>query len=234
MKDIQEYETAYAIDRHGNVYSKRSGKILKQHINVQTGYLTVSLWKNNKGSTKTIHRLLALAYIPNPLGLPQVNHIDGNKLNNTLSNLEWVSCKDNIQHALQTGLSTPIEKKLSEDKYVEILHKFLNGDTLTALALSYNVGLSKLSIHIASTAKTLGLTSKYIEELTRQKRVRNIEANNSRKRKVAQYSLNDEYIRTFESLNDATKFLQKKSSGPISNVLYNRTHTAYGYKWKFL
>lgn len=66
-----------------------TGKFLK--LNTSGSYATVSLMRNGKRKEVTVHRLVSMAYIPNPDCLPQVNHIDGNKLNNQVSNLEWLA-----------------------------------------------------------------------------------------------------------------------------------------------
>jgi hypothetical protein len=59
------------------------------------------------GKTKSVHRLVATALLPNPLGLPQINHKDGNKANNRVDNLEWTTASDNLRHAYRTGLRKP-------------------------------------------------------------------------------------------------------------------------------
>jgi hypothetical protein len=69
------------------------------------GYLTVSLSKNGVMKTHFVHRLVAGAFITNPGSLPICNHRDGNKARNTIDNLEWVTYSENVQHALDTGLS---------------------------------------------------------------------------------------------------------------------------------
>ena len=68
------------------------------------GYLIITLHKNSKCRTASIHRLLAIQFIPNPNNLEEVNHIDDNKLNNNLINLEWCTPSDNQQHAVKTSL----------------------------------------------------------------------------------------------------------------------------------
>lgn len=94
----------YVITREGTVIG-RGGKILKLQVNPRTGYVDVNLWKNNQRWPTRLHRLVAVLFIPNPLGLPTANHIDGNKLHNCADNLEWATQADNNQHAMRTGLN---------------------------------------------------------------------------------------------------------------------------------
>ncbi len=101
--------THYIIDEKGNQRLMK-GKILKQTLDRKNGYLSVSLMKKGKKRTFRIHKLVANTFIPNPDKLPQVNHIDGNKENNYVGNLEWCSCKDNIQHAWKNKLNYVSEK----------------------------------------------------------------------------------------------------------------------------
>ena len=71
------------------------------------GYHKVDLYSNGKRTSVRVHRLVAEAFIPNPNELPQINHIDGNKENNNVKNLEWVNNSQNMIHAYRTGLATP-------------------------------------------------------------------------------------------------------------------------------
>ena len=91
--------------------SKHKERILCEKMS-NSGYLLVSLYKNNKQFNGYIHRLVAGAFVPNPDGKPEVNHIDGNKLNNCPENLEWVTRKENVHHAQVNGLlrTTPVEQ----------------------------------------------------------------------------------------------------------------------------
>ena len=92
------------VSSEGNVRSNmRDGRILKQQED-RKGYMRISVTVNQVKHTIKVHREVALAFLDNPNGLDQVNHIDGNKKNNSVSNLEWVSCLDNARHAVKTGL----------------------------------------------------------------------------------------------------------------------------------
>ena len=123
MKPIQEYENNYLIDKEGNIFSKpRCGTVsylkkIKSHIN-RFGYKQVVLMKENKMRTLLVHRLVAKAFIENPFGLEQVNHIDGNKANNNVSNLEWCSNKYNTQHAFNKNLNNFKDRALEQIKKI--------------------------------------------------------------------------------------------------------------------
>ena len=107
------YQGLYEIDEEGVVYRLASDRqqqgrwkpvtrhypemVMKQRLDVY-GYPTVGLTKNGQMQGKLVHRLLALAFIPNPENLPEVNHKDGVKTNNALDNLEWVTTQENLLH----------------------------------------------------------------------------------------------------------------------------------------
>lgn len=97
-KDIKDYEGLYKIKKDGTVYSLYYNKVMKPKVD-RYGYPVVGLYKNKKKYYPTVHRLVALTYLPNPNNYNQVNHKDGNKLNNHVSNLEWCSAKHNIVHS---------------------------------------------------------------------------------------------------------------------------------------
>lgn len=107
-KDIEGYNGKYQISNNGNVrsFSKwKNGDFLRFGMTT-TGYYYVNLVVDGRRKIKQerVHRLVAKAFLDNPNNLPEVNHIDGNKLNNNVNNLEWVSRNQNIQHAYDTKL----------------------------------------------------------------------------------------------------------------------------------
>lgn len=145
--DIDNYEGYYQVSNLGRVKSLErrvknypsgtrfiKSAPLKTRVGT-TGYLTVDLCKKGRASKYKIHRLKAIAFIPNPKNYPQINHIDGNKLNNDLSNLEWCSSASNILHAYSCGLH---KSKLSAEYVEEILNGYPE-ISIPKLAMKYNV-----------------------------------------------------------------------------------------------
>ena len=100
MRDVVGFEGLYAVTSCGKVWSYRSKKFLKPYI--WRGYLKVDLYQNGKAKKCRINRLVAEAYIPNPEGKPQVNHLDENKANNNVNNLIWATVKENINYGTRT------------------------------------------------------------------------------------------------------------------------------------
>lgn len=114
-KEIKGFEGLYTIDESGNVFSIRKKKYISPFYN-KNGYMMISLVKDKKKSNMTIHRLLAEAFIDNKEKFPCINHIDGNKLNNNLSNLEWCTQSHNMKEAYKLGLlNTWCGKKFGKD-----------------------------------------------------------------------------------------------------------------------
>ncbi len=93
---------AYTILSDGTLLGK-DGNAKKPQLDAK-GYLRVQVYVNAKPATEKVHRLVARHFIKNPRNLPQVNHLDGDKTNNDVSNLEWVSNVENMQHAVENGL----------------------------------------------------------------------------------------------------------------------------------
>lgn len=113
---VKNYESRYEVSNTGLVRSRKTGLLRKPQSN--HGYEIILLYVGKKPKGFLVHRLVATAFIPNPGERSQVNHIDGNKRNNTVGNLEWVTIQENWEHAKKHGLSPRGEKnakaKLSE------------------------------------------------------------------------------------------------------------------------
>jgi hypothetical protein len=102
-KNIKEFEGVYMVSSFGNLKSfkkDKNGRVLK-NTNKKGGYFSIVLQYKDNVRYCRMHRLVAEAFIPNPCNKKQVNHIDGNKQNNNVLNLEWATPKENIQHAIK-------------------------------------------------------------------------------------------------------------------------------------
>lgn len=158
-KYIRGYNNAYQISDKGRVKSlKRKVVAQKNHktyftsipekimsLNVNSkGYHVVKLSVNGKYKSVYVHRLVANAYVPNPNGKPEVNHKDGVKTNNTPSNLEWTTRKENAHHAIEAlgvsiyGSNNP-RSKLTKNKVLSILKNHHEGVAISKLSNTHNV-----------------------------------------------------------------------------------------------
>lgn len=124
MKTIKD--TNYKVDQFGIIYGL-NGKPLKPATD-KKGYLRVGLTINKKLCTKKVHRLVAIEFIPNPENKPCVNHIDGNKKNNNVLNLEWATYKENTTHAIENKLFCFDTSEKSINKIIK--KGSLNGNSL--------------------------------------------------------------------------------------------------------
>ncbi len=170
-KDIEGYEGLYQVSNLGRTKSLKRKFVKEEKILTYTknkkGYLQVSLAKNGKTKTERVNRLVAKTFIPNPKNLPQVNHIDGNKLDNSIENLEWCDCKYNINEAWKIGLN---KKRFGRE--------------------------------------------------------------NNRSRKVEQYDLNGNFIRTWDTIKQAADKLKINTANIIAccQGKYKKSH---GFIWRY-
>jgi hypothetical protein len=146
----------YEITKEGKVYSLKHNKRNEIFGYIDKyGYRRVIIYENGKRKKHLVHRLVVEKYISNPNQLPQVNHKDGNKLNNNVENLEWVTAKENIQHAIKLGLRTAGNEKITE-KQVKEIRKLFEIKSMKEIAEMYNVSLSCIKhIHAKHTWKNV-------------------------------------------------------------------------------
>jgi hypothetical protein len=178
-KDVPGWEGYYQVSDDGDVRSmmrrvvRRDGQIntLPQHIlrpGPSDGYPTVVLHGGGRKKTEKVHRLVAEAFIPNPLGKPQVNHKNGIRSDSRVENLEWVTGSENCFHAvhvLQTvrppechGSDSPLAK-LTEGEVLEISARIASGESCYSLAKAFEISnRTAQRIGHGNTWRHLGLT----------------------------------------------------------------------------
>lgn len=123
-KDVVGYEELYQVSNTGKIISRRC------ELRFQTnnyGYKTVTLYKNGKPKRKTVHRIVAEAFIPNLSNYPQINHIDENKANNCVSNLEWCTSSTNN---LKYHQNHPFKKRKGKRKGQRVVQFSLSGEPI--------------------------------------------------------------------------------------------------------
>lgn len=164
-KKIEGYEN-YSVSDTGLVKNTRTGRLLKPHIS-KDGYYTVGLFKHCKGKTYKIHRLIALAFIPNPDNLYAVDHINANKLDNRIENLRWLSLADNNRAYRKEQLSEEEREKRNNvaRKKVVCIETGKKYRSLSKAAEDFGVAPQAISACIHGRTKTsCGLHFEFLEE----------------------------------------------------------------------
>lgn len=159
-KDIEGYEGLYQISSLGNVkslsrmlkHNKGGVKVKRETIlkhQLTSGYPSVCLYNGNRVKQAHIHRLLAIAFIPNPDNKPEVNHINGIKKDFRIENLEWCTVSENIKHAWNTGLSKAWNKgsgkRSSEEIRIKVKELRSKGITQYRIAEIVSINQSEVS-----------------------------------------------------------------------------------------
>lgn len=164
--EVKGFEEYFLVNEEGDVYSLRTNKLLRQHT-TKKGYKTISTKIKGKSFCLKVHRLVAMSFLPNPDNKRTVNHRDGNKSNNSLSNLEWATHSENTTHAYESGLMTSykgedhIASILTEEQVRKILELYVPGK---------KGGFGKHKI-----AKALGLPVSIVDGVVRKRAWKHLE-----------------------------------------------------------
>lgn len=188
-KPIENYNSLYEVNEKGEIrslyhwnghkYEKRKKPYILKQTNTTTGYKKVELAKDGKKKSLRVHRLVATAFIPNPMNKPYINHIDGNRINNCVENLEWCTQHENVVHAYETGLNKISHITKEElQRYVEngfTFHQIMKKEHISVkrlqnyykiygvrnLSNKYNIDLNQLKIDLKKGIPNKELAKKY-------------------------------------------------------------------------
>jgi hypothetical protein len=153
-KEIEGYEGLYKISNYGRVKNIKTGRILKSHLNPD-GYPIIGLFKDGKQQNIFMHRLVAIAFVENPNNFPFVNHKDENKRNYNIDNLEFCTCKYNLNYGnaqerkVEKSL-VPVVQKTKSGEVIKI-HKSMN-----QAERDTGVPHNNISICVSGKLKTAG------------------------------------------------------------------------------
>jgi hypothetical protein len=176
-KDIPGYEGFYQASTDGKIrsctrYNEKSkaaryGNELKLHVG-DDGYVHCMLSAHGVSKLHSVHRLVASAHIPNPENKPQVNHIDGDKLNNSVANLEWVTREENMNHAKAMGLWDPQKcgniEMIKHGKPVRCITDGKTYRSISEAARTYNMDFESVKESIQLNRCRKGLMFEYVTE----------------------------------------------------------------------
>jgi len=143
VKDVEGYEGYYAITSLGRIWSHRRKKYIKTHIDAQ-GYMRVTFTVKNKRASFKLHRLVGFSFVDNPLYKPQINHKNGNKTDCRACNLEWVTARENLQHACDIGLNSCFKLSYAEKM---LICKYYSEDKLKQNKIASMFEVTPPAIH---------------------------------------------------------------------------------------
>lgn len=252
-RDVIGFEGIYKVSNIGRVMSldrtiiSNNGKLMPfvgrvlKYRTGSRGYPYLTLSSTNIRKTVKVHRLVAESFIPNPHSKPQVNHIDENKLNNKVSNLEWCSAKENCNHGTH-NFRVSLNGRNSPTKSLSVFQFSLNGkfikrwDSLCEIERQLGFLHSNISTCCYGVKKSMNgfiwcFEKEYSKELIESK----VDAYNKSKtpKKVMQLSLDGDLIKIWSSSKQIFKELGI-DCGSISSVCNGRRSSSNGYIWRYI
>lgn len=221
-------ETDYSVSTEGEVRKDTTNYILSQSS--QQDYKFVGLIINGKQKRMRVHRMVALTFIDNPDNKPYVNHINGNRSDNNVENLEWVTPSENTQHAVNTGLFKSGRKRA-------VIQYNLNGEQMatfeSATEAARQTGGSQSKITMCCRRQRDSANDyqwRYYDDI---QDVQKIEKKFITGKKVAQCDEEGNILKIYPSFKEAARAVNGTSSA-ISRVCSGTNIRHKGYKWKLV
>ena len=232
---IDNEETRYEVSNKGRVrhidkLHWKTGGILKPKHNKYNGYESYGLVHRKANKYKYAHRLVATYFIENPNNLKEVNHKDGNKRNNEVSNLEWIDRVSNTRHAFKNQLGGNVQQvkvySLKGD-YIGEFHSI--SEALRVLGVKEDSYNNRINVRSEQSHGYQWRRVGIDDDIP----VKNIYDKWVSLGGCVQLTLDGEFIRQYETIADACKELGVINNGLISQACKNNRKKAYGYKWAY-
>ena len=240
--DIQGYEGYYKINSSGDVYSVKNNKLLRSGRNNQ-GYKLIALCKDGKEKSFKVHRLVALAFIPNPNNYPFINHKDEDKTNNNAENLEWCTHRYNINYGTAILRRSESIRNSPLKARKPIVQLSLSGDFIkeyrSTKDAAEQTGIDRTQIsrsinHVGIQAQGyLWVLKGEYDKSVDYGEVHRRESMHPKPKRIAQYTIDGKLIKEWDSLTEAHENLGIGLSA-LSSCLHGRYSQAGGYVWKFI
>ena len=237
-KQVPEKYGNYQVSNMGRLRHSELKKIKKTRIH-KTGYVYGKTTKDNKKINIKMHRLVAETFIQNPKNKPCVNHINGIKTDNRTENLEWVTYKENSDHAIRTGL-IDYSKLDKSHSYTAVRQFTKNGvfirDWNSIKQAAGELRISKSAISDVCSHRYISAGGYRWQYINKPKHIKNNKDHNYKTKKVYVYDCNYNLIYTFESLNKASMFLNipKSSLSVACKSEGNKTIKSFRFSFEKL
>jgi len=215
---LNDIETEYEASSFGQIRKKENRKILKQYM-INSGYLIVVL----NSSRFLVHRLILMAFSPTSSKELQVNHIDFNKKNNNIENLEWVSQSENILHSYKNGNHKKAKEVFQYDLKGNFIKRFYSECEASRETGTNQSQISRCCRGIYKTANGFQWSNVEAEKKESQEA-------KTRKRKVDQFDKDGNFIKTFSSFAEASR--ETKTDSSCISRACDKNQTANGFVWK--
>lgn len=236
--NIENAISEYSISEYGDLRNDTTNKIRKRTYTKNYCRYFITL-KDKKFTNKFAHRLVAECFIEvdnEEMRKLAINHIDGNKLNNHYTNLEYVTNKENTLHAIRNGLFSPQDQSSKSVNAYDIYGNFIEtfiSESEASRKLGINVGdVSEICNRKNGAKQAKKYQFRFVEDCDDVEDISMLTS--GMPQKIIQYDLNGHYIAEFNSIAEANRKLGKDNgSGFIGRCCKNKCKSAYGYKWEF-
>lgn len=227
---VNNIRTAYFITEDGKCYNSKTNKYLKGQENYKNHYYSYNLTlPNGKKKRCYAHRLVANAFLIQPSDKhTEINHKDGNKLNNNVDNLEWVTPQENQQHALRNELRS-YQHVFCFSKDKKLVAEYL---TIPEASKAVGISISIISQELNKEVKTLS-GGFYWSRENKLGEVKNYK-NNGKSKAVNQYDLNGKFITSYPSTGTAARALGLKGRAHIGECCRGKLKSYKGFIWRYV